>query len=106
GCEAPAGGPIRSCTAERLCVSIEGMTAARTVVCNSIANSDRDSADKQRIEIAANIIVSASRAPIRLLLLMSLTILSSRIFPSKMLNMNACDEYCRETSAAHSNERA
>jgi len=82
------------------------MTAALTGVCSSTANSDNDSADKQRTDIAAIIIVRANRVPTRVLLLMSLTILSSRIRQSKMLNMNACDEYCRETSAAHNSERA
>src|SRR6185436_16887516 len=97
-------GPTRSCTAARLEVSVDCMTAAFTVVCNSTANIDKDNADNPRAHIAVNIIVRANRAPIRWLLLMSLTILSSKIRPSKMLNMNACDEYCRDTSAAHSNE--
>jgi len=48
----------------------------------------------------------ANRTPMRVSFFISLTILSSRIRPSRMLNMNACDEYCRVTSAAQSNERA
>jgi hypothetical protein len=82
------------------------MTAALTGVCNSTANSDKDNAAEQRTAIAANITTRGICASARLLLLMSLTILSSKILPSKMLKMNACDEYCREISAAHSNERA
>jgi hypothetical protein len=99
-------GATRSCTAATVEVSIDCVTAACTCVCNSTANIETPSAAKQRIDIAANINARANRAPTCLLLLMSLVILSSKILPSKMLNMNACDEYWRDTSAAQSSERA